>query len=125
MSASPRVGATWLMGPADERERHLMRCRRRGERAWVVVARLGTPAALRPEQILARLRLTDSLSIRRLRDGYEIAGTLDAVNFDREAFERRLRGLAPRGADFGWARFPDDGATLDVLLEKAGSVERR
>jgi hypothetical protein len=102
----------------DELELHLMRCRRRDENAWVMVARVSGRA--RTGDLLAHLRLTDTARVELNVHGKELACVLDAVGLDREALERRLRG-GVRDADvrFGWSHFPTDGAGLDVLLHKA------
>jgi hypothetical protein len=86
----------------------------------VLVARLAARVRIAPERILACFRMTDSVSIVRIRDGYELAGVFDDAGFEREGLERRLR-VALNGTDarIGWTRFPDDGVTLAVLLESA------
>jgi hypothetical protein len=102
----------------DELELHLMRCRRRDESAWVLVARLSgsAPAA----DLLDRLRLTDTVRVETTLHGKELACILDAAGLDRQAVERRLRGGVHSGdVRFGWSRFPEDGAGLDVLLHLA------
>ena len=106
--------------PADELERHIMRCRRRGEPASVLVARLPARSRIDPERVRDCFRLTDSVSVARVRDGYEIAGVFDEDGFERAGLERRLRAaLDGIDARIGWMRFPDDGVTLEVLLESA------
>jgi hypothetical protein len=103
-----------------ELERHIMRCRRRQEPASVLVARFAGPGRIAPGRVLACFRLTDSVAIGRTRDGWEVAGVFDHDGFDPEGLERRLRaaldGTAPV---LGWARFPEDGLTLQLLLEGA------
>ena len=71
--------------PSYELERHIMRCRRREEPASVLVARLPARVRISPERVLACFRLTDSVSIARIRDGYEIAGVFDEDGFERGA----------------------------------------
>jgi hypothetical protein len=102
----------------DELELHLMRCRRRDEDAWVLVARVSGSA--RTSDLLARLRLTDSADERTTVNGKELVAVFDAAGLDRQALERRLRAGLPReDVRFGWSHFPDDGAALDVLLQTA------
>lgn len=104
----------------DELERHIMRCRRRQEPASVLVLRIVAPARTGPAKLRACFRLTDSVAIARTRDGYELAGVFDEDEFDREALEWRLReALGGAAACVSWARFPDDGLTLEILLEGA------
>jgi hypothetical protein len=104
----------------DERERHLMRCRRRGEPATVLVVCVQSRRGIRPERLLRCFRLTDSVAVRRTRHGYELQGVFDDAGLARDGLERRVRELtAPAEVSIGWARFPDDGVTLPVLLECA------
>jgi hypothetical protein len=106
--------------PVEELERHLMRCRRRDERASVLTARLRSTDGPAPQQLVACFRLTDSVWIRQTPHGYDVSGVFDDDGFDRGALEQRLRAMV-RGADtrLGWARFPDDGVTLAALLDCA------
>jgi hypothetical protein len=108
------------MLPADDLQRRVMRCRRMETPASVLVVRIAGPVRTAPERILACFRMTDSVSIVRIRDGYELAGVFDEARFERDGVERRLR-VALNGTDarIGWTRFPDDGVTLEVLLESA------
>jgi hypothetical protein len=103
-----------------ELERHTMRCRRRQEAASVLVARFAGVGRITPARVLACFRLTDSVTIARTRDGWEVAGVFDEQGFDRQGFERRLRAALEDAAPIlGWARFPQDGLTLELLLEGA------
>jgi hypothetical protein len=95
-----------------------MRCRRREEPAWVMVARVSGGA--RVADLLGHLRLTDSARVEANVHGKELACVLDAAGLDRQALERRLReGLPDAEVRFGWSHFPGDGAGLDVLLHRA------
>jgi hypothetical protein len=105
---------------ADELERHIMRCRRRQEPASVLVARFVAPGRIATRRVLSCFRLTDSVTIARTRDGWEVAGVFDQDGFDRGGLERRLRAaLDGTTPGVGWARFPEDGVTLELLLEGA------
>jgi hypothetical protein len=98
-------------------ERHIMRCRRREEPASVLVARFAAPHRLPPQRILECFRLTDSVRIARIRDGWEVVGVFDEDDFDRGGLERRVcTALGIRTLTIAWARFPEDGVTLDMLL---------
>jgi nucleoside-diphosphate-sugar epimerase len=69
------------------------------------------------EATLAAFRITDSVAAA---DGNEIHAVLDGKNLDRDGLQRRLcQVLADVGPAFGWATFPDDGITLDGLVEQA------
>jgi hypothetical protein len=108
---------------ADELERHIMRCRRRQEPAAVLVVRIADAGRTGPEQLRACFRLTDSVAIRRTRHGFELVGVFDEEGLDRDALEWRLRAaLGGIATCFGWSRFPDDGFTLDMLVEDARSA---
>src|SRR4051794_25791549 len=101
-------------------ELHLARCRRRREAAWVLVARIDARDGLSCSDLAAHLRVTDSVTLRRVRHGYELEGVFDHHDLVRDGLEQRLRQVLPvAGVHFGWARFPDDGLTLAVLLEGA------
>jgi hypothetical protein len=101
----------------DELELQLMRCRRRGENAWVMVAR--APGAGHIRDLLACLRITDAARVEMTLHGKELACVFDA-GLDRDALECRLRGGMQAGdIRFGWSHFPEDGAALDVLLRLA------
>jgi hypothetical protein len=102
----------------DELELQLMRCRRRDESAWVMVARVS--GAAHTGDLLACLRITDAARVEMTLHGKELACVLDAEGLDRHALECRLRGgLDAADIRFGWSRFPEDGAALDVLLRLA------
>ena len=102
----------------DELELHLMRCRRRNESACVMVAQV--ERGTRPYELLAHLRVTDSARVITTLHGDELACVLDADGLDTGAVEARLRAAMPgREIRFGWSRFPEDGAALDVLLHEA------
>jgi hypothetical protein len=108
-------------GPAiDDLERHLMRCRRRGESAHVLVAHMPATGRGQPERLAKFFRLTDSVLVAHIPHGYEVAGVFDDSDLDRNALERRLRGAAATpGTTIAWKRFPDDGVTLPVLIDAA------
>jgi hypothetical protein len=107
----------------DAIQRHMMWCRRRGEPANVLVIAIepGTPRS--SSALLAATRATDTFVVHRSMRGVEVHGLLDGGELDRMAVERRLaERLGPNAAcAFGWAVFPDDGFTLDVLLDVARS----
>jgi hypothetical protein len=106
--------------PVGEPERHLMRCRRREEAADVLCAVIADGRDASRARLLGCFRLTDSVEVRRVRHGLELTAVFDAEGLERDALERRLlaatNGHAVR---FGWARFPDDGLTLQALKEIA------
>jgi hypothetical protein len=105
---------------ADELERHIMRCRRRQEPAAVLVVRFVAPGRISPQRLRACFRLTDSVAVTRTRYGYELVGVFDEDGLDRNALEWRLRcALDAPTTCVSWARFPDDGVTLETLLDDA------
>jgi hypothetical protein len=104
----------------DELERHIMRCRRRQEPAAVLVLRVASAGRMSPDRLRASFRLTDSVAITRTRYGYELVGVFDEDGLDRDALELRLRSaLGGIVTCVAWARFPDDGVTLDMLVGDA------
>jgi hypothetical protein len=102
-----------------ELQRQLLRCRRRDERAAILVAGASgqTPAL---DELLASLRATDAFEVAHDSKHWELRAVLDGNDLDREAVERRVaRAAGDAGVQFGWAEFPFDGMTLEVLVEKA------
>jgi hypothetical protein len=104
---------------ASELELHLMRCRRRGERASLLVARVACPSRSTGRRLGVCFRLTDSVAVTRVRHGYELTALFDDDGLERAALERRLRSTAGIEPSIAWARFPDDGLTLGVLISAA------
>jgi hypothetical protein len=126
-----------------EVDRHIARCRRLEEPAEVMVAISPRTARSSGTAWLHRwrtdwcrsaagaLRLTDSIEIQPGRA--ELRAVLDGASLDRASVERRLvatldarqtgsrldRRGGPSEVAFGWARFPDDGFTFEVLAQRA------
>ena len=104
------------LGPLEE---CLERCRRRGDPATVLVLQVPLDAVA-VRNLLRTVRVTDRFVIRRLRDHFEVCGLLEECDTARAGIETRfaasLHGVTPR---FGWASYPVDGLTLDVLLQHA------
>jgi hypothetical protein len=62
-------------------------------------------------------RLTDSVAVARVGRHCEVVALFDHDDgLDREVLERRLHAAAGVEPAAAWARFPDDGVTLDALL---------
>jgi hypothetical protein len=103
-----------------ELEVHIARCRRRGEPGHVlVIGDLDIDA-----QPLDLFRLTDSVAIWVSANGPELRAVIDDDSFDRVALEQRIRDRLGAAAEVGWAKFPDDGVTLEVLLQHARDAAR-
>jgi len=107
-----------------ELERYLERCRRRHEPATALYLEMeADSAALR--SLLRAARITDSLEVRRARSRSrcEVYGLLEGADVTRAKVEARflevLDGATPA---FGWATYPQDGLTLDVLFEHARAL---
>jgi hypothetical protein len=113
------AGAPQLALPTDDLQRHISAARRRREPADVVVITLprADPADL--AALPRSLRLTDSTSVELAGDSLEIQMGLDRAGLDRAGFERRIATELRRPAQFGWATFPDDGVTVDAVVEAA------
>jgi hypothetical protein len=119
------AGAVLLSGrpvaPADPRDhalrRHLAICRRREERAFVLVA----SAPGRRRAMTAELRISDSAVAASRRGASTLAAVVDGQELSRERITERLRALHGDELRVGWAAFPDDGLTLDALVEVASA----
>jgi hypothetical protein len=98
--------------------RHLAWCRRREEPAHLLLAPLDGIDEGEVSSLLESFRITDSVTLGRGAGGSELYALLDAHGFVREGLERRL---AERFEDrrFGWATFPQNGVTLQTLIEHA------
>lgn len=108
--------------PGFDLQRHLARCRRLGLPADVVVVRGLSREACR--HVARQLRATDSVAVLRVGTGLELHAVVDRQDLDRDGLERRLGALVDERPDFGWSRFPEDGLTLEVLVEQARSSTR-
>lgn len=97
--------------------RQLAVARRRGERVDVVCA---SAFGVDARDVRGALRISDFATVRDGRDqGVDLRAVVDTQGLDRHAFEARMQdSLGGRWA-FSWARFPEDGATLDALVQQA------
>jgi hypothetical protein len=99
--------------------RHLERARRRGEPASLMVVRL-PPASRGPlRDLQRRMRAADSTRAVRGLAADEIHAVMDGGDLEARAVELRLGTGEIDRASVGWARFPEDGGSLDVLLATA------
>ena len=96
----------------------LMRGRRRDEEVAALVATTDEPPGERVTEVLELLRVTDSYEVVATERHRELRAVFEGEALEREAVERRL-SAAVHGMRFGWAEFPRDGATLEVLLQEA------
>lgn len=110
-----------LVARSQDLQRHLDWCRRREEHAHVLVVRVPESEAGDERRLLEAFRLTDSVAITHGRGRCEIQAVVDDHRLSREGLERRVVQEVGAGAQFGWAAFPADGFTLDMLLERAAS----
>lgn len=102
----------------DELDRLLERCRRSGEPATALLLQVEADAtALR--NLLRSTRVTDSLVVRGSRSRREVYGLFAGGGPIRGKVETRFVEALDREAAFGWASYPDDGLTLDALLDHA------
>jgi hypothetical protein len=98
--------------------RHLAWCRRREEPAHLLLVPLRGIDEQEMSRLLESFRITDSVTLGRGAGGSELYALLDAHGFVREGLERRLEERF-EGGRFGWASFPEDGVTLQTLIEHA------
>lgn len=110
-----------LVARSQDLQRHLDWCRRREERAHVLVVRLPDAHDESDRGLLEAFRLTDSVSILGRHDGCEVHAVVDDHRLSRDGLERRIVQEVGASARFGWAAFPEDGYTLEVLLERASA----
>jgi hypothetical protein len=104
----------------SELQRQLMRNRRRAEPATILIASGGSLRAPAAREVLETMRLTDAVEVAHAGGHCEIRAVLDGDDIDRAAVERRIRDSAGvEDIDFGWALFPGEGVTLDVLVGRA------
>ena len=108
-----------LVARSQDLQRHLDWCRRREERAHVLVVAMPEAHDESDRGLLEAFRLTDNVSIVRRHDGCEVHAVVDDHRLSRDGLERRIVQEVGASARFGWAAFPDDGYTLEVLLERA------
>ncbi len=115
------VGERPLVSRTQDLQRHLDWCRRREEQAHVLVIRLPEVAEGDERPLLEAFRLTDSVAITRYEGRRELHAVVDDHRLSRDGLERRVVQEVGPKAQFGWAAFPEDGFTLDVLLDRAAS----
>jgi hypothetical protein len=99
-------------------QRHLAWCRRREEPAHMLVVPLNGTTDAGLSELLESFRITDSVTLGRGAGGSELYALLDAHGLVRQGLERRLAGRLG-DHELGWATFPDDGITLQTLIEHA------
>jgi hypothetical protein len=110
--------------PLLELERHVARCRRRQEPAALMLARVPAQSRATGHRLACCYRLTDSVTLARVGREYELVALFDDDGFDRTALERRMSAVAGVEPAVVWARFPDDGVTLEALLLAARAQMR-
>lgn len=103
--------------PDHALRRHLAICRRRQERALVLLA----SGAGRRQAMTADLRISDSAVAESGRHGSTLVAVVDANELAQARITERLRARHGDALRIGWAAFPDDGMTLDTLVDVAAS----
>jgi hypothetical protein len=106
-------------GPLLELERHVMRCRRREEPALLMLAHIPCASRSTGHRLACCYRVTDSVLVARVGRHHELVALFDDDGLDRSALEQRMRAAAGVEPTVSWARFPDDGVTLDALVAAA------
>jgi hypothetical protein len=104
----------------SDAEKHLARCRRRGDEAFVFAVRVPAGDRALVAALANAVRLTDGLGLTTHGRDCVVHCVIDASEEAAGAIARRVHGLglAPRGS-LGWARFPADGVTLAALIDVA------
>lgn len=103
----------------DDLRRHISAARRRNERADVLVFTLPAADLAEYAPLLASFRLTDSTAVTHVGRLRDVEIVLDHAGLDRSGIERRIASQLATSPPFGWATFPDDGVTLEALVETA------
>jgi len=110
-----------LVVSSQDLQRHLDWCRRREERAHMLIVRVPDAPSHDERALLEAFRLTDSVAIAHHAGRLEVHAVIDDHRLSREGLERRVMQELGADAQFGWAAFPEDGYTLDALHERAVS----
>jgi hypothetical protein len=100
----------------------LARFRRSEQPAHILVALPAGPReARRGSADLARsvLRVTDGAAVMSSAEGRGICAVLEPDARARRAIEHRLRTVCGGDVRTGWATFPEDGVTLESLIDTA------
>ena len=105
----------------------LARCRRSGQPADVLVVELPASTSVagrRPTRectgaVSSVLRVTDGVSMVPSLGGNGLCAVLESDGGTRSAIDRRLRDACGNEIRVAWASSPDDGVTLESLLEVA------
>ncbi|MEA2347537.1 MAG: hypothetical protein QOG62_1324 [Thermoleophilaceae bacterium] len=103
--------------PPDDLERQLAWFRRRDEQTDLLVVRVAAHCDL--ARIRAALRTTDHVAVGGTRSNPELRVVLDKRPSQRVVVEQRLEAVARAPITCGWAGFPEQGWTIDALLEAA------
>lgn len=108
------------MTPLERIQRRLEWYRRRDEAAEIVWIHSPEMSEATTDRVLDLFRVTDAAARVPGSPAGEIVAMLDPLKLDHEGLERRVRACAD-GTDLGvgWATFPDDGVTLEVLFDRA------
>jgi hypothetical protein len=110
----------------SDAEKHLARCRRRGDEALVFAVRMPADDRALVATLADAVRVTDGVGVTTHGRDRVVHGVIDDAGEESAgAIARRLHvlGLAPHGS-LGWARFPADGVTLGALIEVALAASR-
>jgi hypothetical protein len=105
----------------------LARCRRSGQRADVLVVELPPSTSIAGARQTRRsastassvLRVTDGVSMVPSLGGSGLCAVLESDGRARSAIDQRLRRVCGNEVRLAWASSPDDGVTLESLLEVA------
>jgi hypothetical protein len=105
----------------------LARCRRSGQPADILVAEVPASASVAGWRQARRgvtaassvLRVTDGVSMVPSLGGNGICAVLESDARARAAIDQRLRSACGNEIRLAWASSPDDGVTLESLLEVA------
>jgi hypothetical protein len=105
----------------------LARCRRSGQPADILVVEppaststaVGRQSRRCASAVSSVLRVTDGVSMVRTLGGKVMCAVLESDGRARSAIDQRLRSACGNEIRLAWASSPEDGVTLESLLEVA------
>lgn len=102
--------------------REIERSRRAATPAAVFVANVADGKGVDAQHIRGTFRLADTVEVVHDAAGFHLRGVVtDLAEFCPAGLGERLELELGTTVETGWARFPEDGVTLELLLERAAA----
>lgn len=100
--------------------RQIERCRRAETPAFAFVADVSDAAGVDAHSVRDTFRLADTVEVVHSGSRFHVRGVItDLAEFRPAGLGERLELELGTSVATGWARFPEEGLTLDLLLEHA------